>query len=238
MKHLLCALALVSCATALQTHAEEVLWNLTFSDLPAGQALAEVPFTPACTGPQRVTQSQENSLVGAQSVGELSPALLFTKETTTNYTPAFTLKASKPYTAGVITVTFDIIFDRLTPTAERPVETLMAFPFINGQGGSDTILVIACEGSSNLVISGTGLKKNAHKTSFKVGAVAHIKAVLDLDKHTFQAFVNEIALSDADQDNIKYSSFLGFTVRDGTALGGNKGAAFSAGIGNLLIKCQ
>ncbi len=227
---------LLASFAALSASADElVLWDIKFKDLQPGQVLAEVPFSPGCTGPQRVMQSQENGLVGAQAVGTLSPALLYTKATSTNYTPSFILRAQKPYTTGIITISFDITFDRITPS-EAAVETLMAFPFMNALGGSDYVVLIAREGPGTLVVSGANLKKGSSKTTFKINDVAHFKMVLDLNKHSFQTFVNEVPMSDEEQSDTKFNSFLGFTVRDGTALGGNHGTAFSAGIANLLVK--
>jgi hypothetical protein len=132
-------------------------------------------------------------------------------------------------------VNLDVVFDKIIPTAAHPIETLMALPFINGDGGSTFILVIACSGPDSLVLGGIGLKKGATPANFKTGDVAHLKAVLDLNQHTFQAFLNDVPMADAEHDDKKFNSFLGLTVRDGTAVGGNNGATFTAGIGNLVI---
>jgi len=110
----------------------------------------------------------------------------------------------------------------------------MAMPFMGGDGGTPFLLIVAASGSDNLVFAGEGVAKGG-KQDFTRGAVAHIKVVLDLDKHTFQAFLNDAPLATADHDDAKFASFLGFTVRDGTAVGGNKGATFDAGIANLVI---
>jgi hypothetical protein len=215
--------------------AEDVLWNLTFKDLKPGQALAEVPYAAPCSGPQKVTTDAQNTLVGAAAVGQLAPALLFDKESGTHYAPALTLKATSPFTTGIITVNLDVVFDKIIPSAANPVEVLMAMPFINGDGGSTYILVIANSGANELTLGGAGLKKGSAPAAFSAGKIAHVKAVLDLNQHTFQAFLDDVPMAEAEHDDAKFSSFLGFTIRDGTALGGNKGATFTAGIGNLVI---
>jgi len=229
------ATLLVLGSTASSAHAEDTLWNLTFTDLKPGQALTEVPFAAPCSGPQKVTTDAQNTLVGAAAVGPLAPALVYDKESGSHYMPALTLKATTPFTAGIITVNLDVVFDTITPSAANPVETLMAMPFIDGDGGSTYILAIACSGPTSLTLSGIGLKKGSAPANFTAGKVAHVKAVLDLNQHTFQVFLDDVPMAEAEHDDTKFSSFLGFTIRDGTAIGGNKGATFKAGIGNLVI---
>ena len=231
----LICLAILLLTTAAPVQAEDTLWNLTFKDLKPGDTPKEVPYAAPCSGPQKVVTDAQNTLVGAKSDGTLTNALVFTKGSSTHYTPALTLKADTALTTGVITVNFDIFFDTVTPTADHPVATLMAFPFINDKNGSDYILVIACNGPGNLVLGGAGLKKGKTPADFKTGEAAHIKAVLDLNAHTFQAFLNGTPMADPEKDDTKFSTFLGLTVRDGTALGGNNGETFSAGIANLVI---
>ena len=224
---------LLSVSTLVSMGADETLWNLTFKDLPAGQPLKEVPFGPNCTGPQRVVTDADNTLVGSAAVGALNTTpLCFTKKTKTNYTPAFTLKADSAYNSGTITTEFDLIINDITVDTGAPVETLMSVPFMNDKGGSDYVLVVVSQGSTQLSISLAGTKKSG---SFKSGEVAHVKTVLDLGQHTFQAFLNGAPLTDLLQDETKYSTFLGLTIRDGTALGGNHGATFTAGIAGLTI---
>jgi len=215
---------LLSSLAASSARAEDTLWNLTFKDLKPGDALKEMPYSAGCPGPQKVTTTAQDTLAGAPTVGTLVSPLLFDKETNANYTPSFTLKGTSPITSGVVTINMDILFDRVSPTAANPVETLMAMPFINGDGGAN-----------QLIIGGAGLKKWATPPTFQTGTAAHLKMVLDLNQHTFQAFLNDAPMGDPEQDPTKFSSFLGFTVRDGTALGGNKGATFTAGIGNLVV---
>ena len=219
----------------VSARAEDTLWKLDFSKLTPGQALTGVPYEAPCAGPQKVTTDSDNTLVGAKAVGSLVSPLVFDKETATHYTPSFTLKALNTITTGTITVNLDVLFDRISPSAVHPVETLMAFPFINGQGGSDYIPVIACNGAAELSLGAAGLTKGKTLLKFKVSEVAHIKAVLDLDNHTFQIFLNGVPYADAEHDDQKFSTFLGLTVRDGTALGGNNGATFTAGIANLVV---
>lgn len=232
----LTALLLISvCATNSPVRAEDTLWNLTFKDLKPGQALAEVPFTAPCSGPQKVSVDAQDTLAGAKAVGTMASPLLFDKEGSGHYMPAFTLKAASAYTTGVITVSWDITFDKVTPTAARPVTTLMAFPFMNKDGGSDFIIVIGANGPTDLFMAGSGFAKGAKGQEFKAGDIAHIKAVLDLNAHTFQVFLSDVALAEPEHDDTKFSSFLGFTVRDGTALGGNNGETFNAGISNLVV---
>jgi hypothetical protein len=236
--HLLVLTALLLSSLSLapsSARAEDTLWNLTFKDLKPGQALAEVPYAAPCSGPQKVTTDPQNTLAGGSAMDTLTNPLVFDKESGTHYAPALTLKATSPFTKGIITVNLDVIFDKITPSAANPVETLVAMPFINGDGGSTYILVIACSGPNELTFGGAGLKKGATPSTFPAGKVAHVKAVLDLNAHTFQAFLNDAPMADAEHDDAKFSSFLGFTIRDGTALGGNKGATFTAGIGNLVI---
>lgn len=216
-------------------HAEETLWNLDFKNLTPGQAPAEVAYAAPCDGPQKVTTDTSNTLTGGPAVGALMNPLLFNKETNTHYTPSMTLKGSAPLNSGVITISFDLAFDHVNPTVAHPVETLMAFPLIAGDGGSPFIIVVAYQGDNTLVVGGTGLAKGPNPALFKVGEVAHLKAVLDLNQHTVQVFFDDVPIAEAAHDDTKFSSFLGFTVRDGTALGGNNGATFTAGIGNLLI---
>jgi hypothetical protein len=226
--------ALLLAATS-PAHAEDTLWNLTFKDLKPGDTPKEVPYAAPCSGPQKVVTDAQNTLVGAKALGTLTTPLVFTKGSSTSYTPTLTLKAETPFTTGVVTVKFDIYFDSVSPAADHPVATLMAFPFINDKNGSDFILVIVCNGPGNLVLAGSNLKKGTTPAAFKTGEVAHIKAVLDLNAHTFQAFVNDTPMADAEKDDVKFSTFLGFTARDGTALGGNKGETFTSGLSNLVI---
>ena len=221
---------------AASARAEDTLWNLTFKDLKAGQALAEVSYAAPCAGPQKVMTDAQNTLArGAAAMDSIATPLVYSKGSGTHYTPALTLKGSTPITSGVVTVNLDVDFDKITPVDANPVETLMAMPFIDGDGGSTYILVIACSGATKLTLAGAGLKKGSSPTEFTPGKVAHIKAVLDLNQHTFQAFLNDVPMAEPEHDDTKFSSFLGFTIRDGTALGGNKGATFTAGIGNLVI---
>ena len=225
---------LLSLTTLTSMGAEENLWNLVFSDLPAGQPLKEIPFGINCPGPQRVVTDADNTLVGSAAIGALTTTpLRFTKKTKTNYTPAFTLKADAPYNSGIITTEFDLILTDITVDAAAPVETLLSVPFMNDKGGSDYVLVVVSHGDSELSISLAGAKKSG---TFKAGEVAHVKTVLDLSQHTFQAFLNGAPLTDLLQDETKYSTFLGLTIRDGTALGGNHGATFTAGIASLFVK--
>jgi hypothetical protein len=227
-------LLLAALATS-SARAEDTLWKLTFNDLKPGQALAEVPYAAPCAGPQKVTTDAQNTLTGGKAMDSLTTPLVYTKGSGTHYAPALTLKASSPITSGVITVNMDVDFDKITPVDANPVEALIAMPFIDGDGGSTYILVIACSGATKLTLSGAGLKKGTSPTEFMAGKVAHLKAVLDLNAHTFQAFLNDVPMAEPEHDDTKFSSFLGFTIRDGTALGGNKGATFTAGIGNLVI---
>jgi hypothetical protein len=229
------ATLLLSSLVSTSVRAEDTLWNLTFKDLKPGQALAEVPYAAPCSGPQKVTTDAQNTLVGGKAMDTLTTPVIFDKGSGTHYAPALTLKATSPLTSGVVTVNFDVDFDKITPNPANPVETLMAMPFINGDGGSTYILLIACSSPTDLTLGGAGLKKGATPANFTAGRVAHIKAILDLGQHTFQAFVNDIPMAEAEHDDAKFNSFLGFTIRDGTALGGNKGATFTAGIGNLVI---
>lgn len=231
----LIGLAVLLLSLISPAQAEDTLWNLTFKDLKPGETPKEVPYVAPCAGPQKVTTDAQNTLTGAKTLGTLTNPLVFTKGSTTHYTPSMTLKADTAFTTGIITINFDIDFDSVTPAADHPVSTLMAFPFINANGGSDYILVIACNGPGNLVLGGAGLKKGKTPAEFKTGEVAHIKAVLNLNAHTFQAFLNGTPMADPEQDDTKFSSFLGFTVRDGTALGGDNGETFTAGIGSLVI---
>ena len=225
---------ILSVTTLASMGAEETLWNLVFKDLPPGQPLKEVPFGINCPGPQRVVTDADNTLVGSAAIGALtSTPLCFTKKTKTNYTPAFTLKADSAYNSGTITTDFDLIITDITVDASTPVETLMSVPFMNDKGGSDYVLVVVCQGNSQLSISVAGTKKSI---SFKPGEVVHVKTVLDLSQHTFQAFLNGAPLTDLLQDETKYSTFLGLTIRDGTALGGNHGATFTAGIASLFVR--
>ena len=227
--------ALLLTSLLVSARAEETLWSLDFKNLKPGEAPTAAPFSAPSSSPQRVMTDAENTLVGAKAVGPLTSPLLFDKESTSHYLPALFLKGTTPITSGVITVNFDLVFDHINASAEHPVEALMAFPFINGDGGSTFILVVASQGGSSLVLGGAGLKRGKTPVSFKPGEVGHIKAVLDLNAHSFQAFLNDVPMADAEVDEKKFVSFLGLTVRDGTALGGNQGATFSAGIGNLVI---
>lgn len=229
------ATLLLAAFAPASARAGDTLWNLTFKDLKPGQPLAEVPYAAPCSGPQKVTTDAQNTLVGGKAMDSLATPLIFDKESGTHYAPALTLKATSAFTTGVITVNFDIDFDKITPSAAAPVETLMAMPFIDGDGGSTYILVIASSSATDLTLGGAGLKRGPTPTNFTAGKVTHIKAVLDLNQHTFQAFLNDVPMAEAEHDDAKFSSFLGFTIRDGTALGGNKGATFTAGIGNLVI---
>ncbi len=230
----LAALSLLFASTAARA-ADETLWNLTFKDLKPGQALAEVPFAAPCAGPQKVSVDAQDTLAGVASVGTMTSPLLFTKGGSGHYLPAFTLKAASAYTTGVITASWDITFDKVTPTAARPVTTLMAFPFMNKDGGSDFIVLIGANGPTDLFVAGAGFAKGAKGQPFKAGDIAHLKAVLDLNAHTFQVFLGDVPLAQPEHDDAKFSSFLGFTVRDGTALGGNNGETFAAGISNLVV---
>lgn len=230
------AIAMLTCVFACSARAGDTLWDLNFKRLEPGKPLEEVSFSRNCEGPQKVVQTEADLLVGAKKVGKLSPALLFTKKTAANYTPAFTLKAPSPYTSGVITVTFDIVFDELVQTAKFPVETLISIPVLNAQGTAGYALVFVGEGSTSVLVSGSGVLEGGKRTTLKIGEVAHIKVVLNLDKHSFQAFVNDSPLGEEEPGEEKFADFLGLTVRDGTALGGNKGATFSAGIANFLVK--
>jgi hypothetical protein len=213
----------------------DTLWNLSFAGLAPGQPLKEVAYSASCSGPQRVLVDASDSLTGTKALGTLTTPLLFTKGGTTNYMPSLTLKATDPVAKGIITVTTDVLFDKITPSAASPVETLMAFPFIDGDGGSTYIVTIACSGADTLVMGGAGLAKWATTPTFAAGTVAHLKFVLDLNQHTFQAFLNDAPMGPAETDATKFTSFLGLTVRDGTALGGNHGATFTAGIGSLVV---
>ena len=234
--HLAClATMLLFNLATFSARAEDTLWNLTFKDLKPGEALTAVPYLAPCSGPQTVSTDAKNTLVGAKAVGTLETPLLYDKESNSHYMPAFTLKATSAFTTGIITLSWDVVFNKINPSSAHPIETLMAFPFINGDGGSTYILVIACSGPDTLVLGGAGLKKGTPPATFKTGEVAHVKAVLDLNQHTFQAFLNDVPMAPAEKDDAKFSSFLGLTVRDGTALGGNNGATFTAGIGNLII---
>ncbi len=215
--------------------ADETLWNLNFKDLPAGQPPKEVPFTAPCAGPQKVTTDADNTLTGSPAVGSLTTPLLFTKGSKTHYTPSLALRATAPISSGVITVNFDVLFDKVTPSADHPVETVMAFPFLDDQGGTQFLLAIVCQGPDSLLLGGVALAKGKGSSVFKAGELAHIKAVLDLNQHTFQAFLNDVPMADPEHDDKKFASFLGFSIRDGTAVGGNNGATFTAGINNIVI---
>ncbi|MDR0534548.1 MAG: hypothetical protein LBH01_11405 [Verrucomicrobiales bacterium] len=217
---------------AVGLHASTTLWNLDFKDLQPGAALTEVPYADGCTGPQKVTVNDQCPLAGAKAVGTLSPALLYTKEGTAKYTPMFMLRG-KPQTSGVFTVSFDITFDRITAVPDKPVEALMIFEFVNGDGGFTHGMGIMREGSENLKLFTISGDKTAK--TFKLNDVVHIKAVLDTNQHTFEVFLNDQPLGNAAKDDAKFSSFWGFKVRDGTAMGGNYGTGFTAGIGNLVI---
>ncbi|HEY8994048.1 MAG TPA: hypothetical protein VIM71_05265, partial [Lacunisphaera sp.] len=116
-------------------HAEETLWNLTFKDLKPGQAPAEVPYAATCTGPQKISTDEQNTLLGAATLGTLQTPLVFTKGSTSAYKPSLALRADSALKSGVVNVQFDLLFDKITPSAQ-PVETLMAFPFIGGDGGT------------------------------------------------------------------------------------------------------
>jgi hypothetical protein len=217
------------------TYADDILWKLDFKDLAAGKPLTEVPYAMGCSGPQKVTIDADNTLLGVQSLDSLSPALQITKNSTSHYMPAFSLKSTGAIAAGVVTVKFDIAFDKMAPNADHPVETLMTVPFLNAQGGTDFSLLIVAQNANTLVLAGTGLAKAPAPFTFKLGDVAHIKVVLDLDKHTCQAFLNDTAIAEPEHDDQKFGSFLGLTVRDGTALGGNYGGTFTAALANLVV---
>lgn len=229
------ATVLLIAACALPARAEDILWKLDFKDLKPGATPLATSFAAPCPAPQSITVDEQNTLAGAASVGTLSPALQFTKGSNAHYMPSLTLKADKAITSGVITLNMDVIFDQITPTANHPVETLMALPFIVKDGSSPYILLLACSGSSSLFLGEAGLTKPNPAPTFSTGAPAHLKAVLDLDKHTFQAFLNDVPMGPPDHDDGKFSSFLGLTIRDGTALGGNNGATFTAGLGNIVV---
>ena len=222
-------------ALSSAARADDILWKLDFKDIAAGKPLTEVPYAMPCYGPQKVVTDAQNTLVGAQTLDTLSPALVFTKGSNSHYTPAFTLRANGAISTGVVTVKFDVAFDAMTVDAAHPVETLMAVPFLNAQGGSDFVLVIVATGPNDLVLGGSNLAKGKAPLKFKLGDVVHIKAVLDLDHHTFQAFLNDAPMADPEHDDQKFNNFLGLTVRDGTALGGNNGGTFTAGIANLVV---
>lgn len=213
--------------------AGDTLWKLDFKDLKAGDTPTAIPYTPSCAGPQSVAVDAQNTLA-AKAVGPLHPALQFVKASNAKYMPGLTLKANSPFTTGVIIVEMDVVFDQVTP-ADHPVETLMAMPFLAGNGGSTFVLLIACSGPGNLFLGGAGLDKPKTPLTFPTGTAAHVKAVLDLNQHTFQAFLNDTAMNPPEHDDTKFASFLGLSVRDGTALGGNSGATFSAGIANLTV---
>jgi hypothetical protein len=230
----LAALSLLS-ITPLARAADETLWNLNFKNLKPGQALAEVPFSAPCSGPQKVSVDAQDTLAGAASVGTMTSPVLFTKTGSGHYMPAFTLKAGEAYTSGVITASFDITFDKVTPTAARPVTTLMAVPFLDKDGGSSYVVVIGADSPTDLFLAGVGFAKGAKGQAFKAGDIAHIKAVLDLNTHTFQVFLGDVPMAEPEHDDKKFASFLGLTVRDGTALGGNNGETFEAGISNLVV---
>jgi hypothetical protein len=232
MKTSLLLSALLFTLSLASLPAETTLWNLTFKDLKPGAAPAEVPYAAPCAAPQKVSVDAQNTLLGAATLGTLQTPLVFTKGTGSHYLPSLALKADKAIASGVVTVNFDILFDTVT-AGPQPVETLMAFPFVAGDGGTPYVLLIVANGDK-LVFAGEGVAKGA-KLEFVRGTAAHIKTVLDLDKHTFQAFLNDTALTPPEHDDAKFASFLGFTIRDGTAVGGNKGATFNAGIANLVI---
>jgi len=213
--------------------ADDTLWNLTFKDLKPGQAPAEVPYAAPCAGPQKVSTDAQNTLLGAATLGSLQTPLVFTKGSDSHYLPSLALKADKALTSGVVTVQFDLLFDKITP-GPQPVETLMAFPFVGGDGGTPFLLLVAVSGGDKLILGSEGAAKGA-SLSFTPGTAVHIKAVLDLDKHTFQTFLGDAPLAPPDHDDAKFGSFLGFTIRDGSAVGGNKGATFDAGIANLVV---
>jgi len=214
---------------------EETLWNLSLKKLAPGQPLTVEPFVAPCAGPQKVVVDPDNPLVGAAAVGALtSSPLLFTKGSTAHYTPSFTLKANAPYSSGIITVKMDILFDKIVPVATHPIQTLVTFHFIDAQNASTFFPSIALQSPDTLWVS-SGLSKINTPPQFKLGEVAHWKAVLDLDKHTIQFFLNDVPISPPDHDDAKLSSFLGLTIQDGSSLGGNYGETFSLGIANLIV---
>ncbi|HEY8967395.1 MAG TPA: hypothetical protein VIM58_13175 [Candidatus Methylacidiphilales bacterium] len=222
---------------ALRADGEETLWKIDFKDLGEGKTPVETTYGALPnTGPQRVMTDKDNTLLGGgKPFGSIETPLLYHKGGPANYTPALWLTAAAPLLSGTVTVSFDLGFDSLAMAA-NPVETLMAFPFLNDKGGTDFLLVVA-NGGDGLLLSIAGLGKQGSAT-FRLGEVAHVKGVLDLTNHTFQAFVNDKPLGEPVKDEAKFSGFKGFIVRDGSALGGNKGATFTAAVGNIVVTHQ
>lgn len=239
-RRLLCIPAIVVATASLglsSLHAEEVLWDITFDEISSGAPLEGAAFTPPSAMPQKVSTDNDNTLIGASALGDQNKGpLVFKKGSQEKYLPNFELILPHELNSGVVTITWDLSIEEFLPNDRG--ETLMNFS-VYGVPGNDYRLTIIGD-PSQMRVNTEGLKNPETEQSpklhpFTLGEILHFRAVLDMNAHTFEVFINDEPFAEAFTDAEKFSFFKGFRIGEGTALGGNYGATFTAAIDNLKV---
>ena len=113
----------------------------------------------------------------------------------------------------------------------------MSFVVLSQPGKRSVGITLVGKSDLSLFVAPVGLKDagKGPAQTLNQGAVITLRTVLDLNKHTFQAFADDIPSTALVHDDDRCSSFYGIEFTDGTALGGNLGSTFTAALDDIKV---
>ena len=222
--------------------ADQILWNMNFDNLAPGEEL-EMAFFDSSTPntlPQAVKKDSENLLVGVATLGQLTnKPLRWVKASKANYAPGIKLLMEDIINSGKVVFVADIDFVSWQPPAKQPFETLFSVGILNSAGEAAYRISFTALTGGNIRVSSEGLMEAGEKApkgerSFPMGSAMKVFIEIDFAKKMFSASVNEEFVADGFVDNL-YSEARGFTLTDGTAIGGNYGGQTEIAIDNIKV---
>jgi hypothetical protein len=227
--------------------AGDVLWQLDFSNDPVGGTIEAAPYVHGAAVAQKVVTDEVNTLLVESALGPLlKKPLVYRKRGREAYSPRLELLApGEGVSSGQVRISWelaieDVMFDGTKDDGTASsIETLMNFEVLPASGPSQLRLTVLGRRDGELQLqAGTfqsGTTSSAGPYFFKAGDVMSVIMNLDFDKHTASVTVKGEVLGESAADETKVASFRGLKISDGTAVGGNWGTTFTAGIDNIVV---
>lgn len=233
---LVVALSFVAPATLC---AETVLWDIRLDDVEEGEAVPVESFGGQdCHAPQKVLTDEDNQLVVAAAGGR--KGFRFSKTTATAYRPMLILDAGETGFTGLSTIriSWEVVIESWSDSPDTSAVTLLSQNILGTKGAEIArASFVSLKGTEGGVVTFEGFSngEKPRKIGWKVGQPVRFEIVLDLNKTAMSVKVDEETVIDTEIDSDRFVTFGGFRIRDGAAVGGNRGETVTAFFRDLRV---
>jgi hypothetical protein len=219
--------------------AETVLWDIRVDDGEEGQAVPVEPFVGQdCRAPQKVFTDEDSQLVVATAGGR--KGFRFSKTTATAYRPMLILDAGDAEFTGrsTIRISWEVVIESWSDSSDTPAVTLLSQNILGSKGAEIArVSFVSLKGTEGGVVSLEGFPngEKPRTISWKAGEPVRFEIVLDLGRTAVSVKVNGETIIDTAIDPDRFVTFRGFRIRDGAAVGGNRGETVTAFFRDLRV---